>query len=78
MRDVTGCADDEKTKYVALLFLKLQESCMLSRSTVQTVFDNLKQTVELAGCNAMQAVNAVCLANGIAEDVCSQIVNAAA
>jgi hypothetical protein len=73
---VSGCSDDEK-KLCCSAFL---ETAGIVHVVVfhSTVLDNLKQTIEMAGCNAMQAVNAVCLANGIAEDFCSQIVNAAA
>jgi nitrate/TMAO reductase-like tetraheme cytochrome c subunit len=62
------------TKYLALSLVKLQESCTLSCKTEQTVFDNLRTSVEMSENSAKANVQAVCHDCNIAPDTEADLV----
>jgi hypothetical protein len=57
--------------------MKLQESCVLSCSTVQTILDSFNDVIDLTGKNVMNRINVIAHAHGISEHVRAQIGDAA-
>jgi len=86
--DNTNCSDSEcsssddseenvYTRHIALFLLKLQESCMLPCSTIQTIVDGMKEIVTLANKSTLEKVNNVCTSNNICPDIHKHLIAAA-
>jgi len=73
--DFESYDEDMYTKHLELFLLKLQEDCMLSSSTIQTILDGFKELTHLHVNNINQNVVKICQDNNISSDVSSQILS---
>ena len=73
--DTGGETYDENTytKHLGLFLLKLQEDCLLSSSTIQTILDGFKELTSLLINSIQQTVVNICQDSNISSDVSSQI-----
>jgi len=68
---------DTYTKHVALFLLKLQEDCLLSCATIQTILDGFQEITSFLVSNIQHAVENICNEENICPAVASQLLSAA-
>ena len=64
-QDADCDAQDVYKSHIALLFLKMQEQCILPSSTVQFIFDSLKALIALTVEHIEENVEGVCKKNNV-------------
>ena len=69
------CDENMYTKHLCLFLLKLQEDCMLSSSTIQTILDGFKEITSLLTNNIHQTVVKICQDSNISSDVSATILS---